>query len=210
MFLSAFIVSECSRTTVFRFFSNACRELRLLEDDNHWDLTLADAAFASTPNNIRQLLAIILTTCYPTQSSVLWGKYKNYMTEDILHRIRHTNQDPNIDYTPEMYNEAVVLIEDLCILISNWPLNHYGMPSPDRPAADLVNSDVQREEQYNNVDLATFIANNEPLMTGEQKSIYDRIMLTVAAKQGGFFFIDAPGGTGKTFLISLILAKIRS
>lgn len=25
-----------------------------------------------------------------------------------------------------------------------------------------------------------------------------------------FFFLDAPGGTGKTFLISLILAKIRS
>lgn len=25
-----------------------------------------------------------------------------------------------------------------------------------------------------------------------------------------FFFLDAPGGTGKTFLLSLILAKIRS
>lgn len=35
-------------------------------------------------------------------------------------------------------------------------------------------------------------------------------MLAVAAEQGGFFFLDAPGGTGKTFLISLILAKIRS
>ncbi|GFX09790.1 ATP-dependent DNA helicase [Trichonephila clavipes] len=34
-------------------------------------------------------------------------------------------------------------------------------------------------------------------------------MLAVAAEQGGFFS-DVPGGTGKTFLISLILAKIRS
>ncbi|GBL76141.1 hypothetical protein AVEN_234427-1 [Araneus ventricosus] len=35
-------------------------------------------------------------------------------------------------------------------------------------------------------------------------------MLAVSAGQGGFFFLDAPGGTGKTFLISLLLAEIRS
>lgn len=34
-------------------------------------------------------------------------------------------------------------------------------------------------------------------------------MLTVNAKQGGYFFLDASGGTSKTFLVSLILAKIR-
>ncbi|CAB3250344.1 unnamed protein product [Arctia plantaginis] len=165
-----------------RTYQDACRELQLLEDDNHWDLTLADTALTSTPNNI----------------------------QDTLHRIRQTNQCQNIDYTPEMYNEALVLIEDLCVLISNLPLNHYGMPSPNRPATDLVNTDLQRENQYDHGSLATIIMNSEPLLTGEQKNIYDRIMLAVAAEQGGFFFLDAPGGTGKTFLISLILAKIRS
>ena len=195
---------------VFNTYQEACRELQLLEDDNHWDLTLADAALTSMPNSIRQLFAIILTTCYPTQSSTLWEKYKNYMTEDILHRVKQTNQCLNMDFTPEMYNEALVLIEDLCVSISNLPLNHFGMPSPDRPATDLVNSDLQREKQFNNHDLATVVANNELLLTDEQKNIYHRIMLAVDAKQGGFFFLDAPGGTGKTFLISLILAKIRS
>ncbi|XP_072389482.1 uncharacterized protein [Diabrotica undecimpunctata] len=195
---------------VFNTYQDACRELQLLEDDNHWDLTLADAALTSTPNNIRQLFAIILTTCYPSQAQTLWEKYKNCMTEDILHRIRQTNQCQNIDYTPEMYNEALVLIEDLCVLISNLPLNHYGMPSPNRPATDLVNTDLQRENQYDHGSLATIIMNSEPLLTAEQKIIYDRIVLAVAAEQGGFFFLDAPGGTDKTFLISLILAKIRS
>ncbi|GFU47500.1 helitron_like_N domain-containing protein [Trichonephila clavipes] len=172
---------------VFNTYQDACRELQLLEDDNHWDLTLADAALTSTPNNIRQLFAIILTTCYPSQAQTLWEKYKNCMTEDILHRIRQTNQSQNIDYTPEMYNEALVLIEDLCVLISNLPLNHYGMPSPNRPATDLVNTDLQRENQYDHGSLATIIMNSEPLLTAEQKIIYDRIMLAVAAEQGGFF-----------------------
>ncbi|GFR05624.1 ATP-dependent DNA helicase, partial [Trichonephila clavata] len=94
-----------------------------------------------------------------------------------------------------MYNEALILIEDLCVLISNLPLNHYGMPSPNGPATDLVNTDLQRENQYDHGSLATIIMNSEPLLTAEQKIIYDRIMLAVAVEQGGFFFLDAPGGT---------------
>ena len=35
-------------------------------------------------------------------------------------------------------------------------------------------------------------------------------MLSVSVGQDGFFFLNALGGTGKTFLISLILAEIRS
>ena len=33
---------------------------------------------------------------------------------------------------------------------------------------------------------------------------------TVSNNAGGLYFLDAPGGTGKTFVISLILATIRS
>ncbi|CAH2088688.1 unnamed protein product [Euphydryas editha] len=194
----------------FNTYKEACCELKLLEADNHWDLTLADAALTSTPNSMRQLFAIILTTCYPIHSLTLWEKYKNYMTEDILYRVKQTNQCPNLDFKPEMYNEALMLIEDLCILISNLQLSHYGMPAPNRLATDLFNVDLQREKHYNETDLASIIANNEPSLTTEQKNIYNRIMRTVDVQQGGFFFLDAPGGTGKTFLISLILAKIRS
>jgi len=32
----------------------------------------------------------------------------------------------------------------------------------------------------------------------------------VDRNEGGILFLDAPGGTGKTFLVNLILAKIRS
>ena len=32
----------------------------------------------------------------------------------------------------------------------------------------------------------------------------------IDSDQGGMLFLDAPGGTGKTFLPNLILAKLRS
>jgi hypothetical protein len=73
----------------------------------------------------------------------------------ILHRVKQTNQCPNLDVTPKVYNEKLLFIEDLRILISNSPLSGNGLPSTDRQATDLINSDLQREQRYNDVDLAT-------------------------------------------------------
>lgn len=189
---------------------DACRALQLLEGDSHWDTTLADAALSSSPHQIRSLFAILLTTCFPTNPYELWEKYKDAMSEDILHALRTVRGDPDINFTPEIYNEALIKLEDLCMIISNEPLMKLGMPSPNRPASDLFNRDMQREQSYNADDLSVYVQTNEPKLLPEQKIIYDTIMYAVAAQQGGFFFLDAPGGTGKTFLISLILAQIRS
>jgi hypothetical protein len=58
------------------------------------------------------LFAIIFTTCFPSNVKDLWEKYKDYMCEDILHRLRVTNKNPDVQFTPNIYNEALVLIED--------------------------------------------------------------------------------------------------
>ena len=34
-------------------------------------------------------------------------------------------------------------------------------------------------------------------------------MESVRLDKGGFFFLDAPGGTGKTFVTNLLLAEVR-
>jgi PIF1 helicase. len=47
-----------------------------------------------------------------------------------------------------------------------------------------------------------------PILNQQQKTDYDTIMKAVYDGNGGIFFIDALGRTGKTFLISLILDMI--
>lgn len=189
---------------------DACRGLQLLEDDTHWDLTLADASLTSSAHQIRNLFALLLTTCFPTKPDALWDKYKDAMSEDILHRLRTIQQNTDLNFTPEIYNESLVLIEDICLQIANEALANLGMPAPNRTASDLFNRDMQREQSYNTDELIAYVNINEPKLTRQQKTVYDTIMHAVDAQQGGFFFLDAPGGTGKTFLISLILAKIRA
>lgn len=115
----------------------ACEELQLLENDAHWDLTLADASQTSTANQIRTLFAILLTACFPSNPEQLWEKYKDSMSEDLLHTVRVSTGNQQLEFTADIYNAALALIEDICLHVANEPLIRLGMPSPNRAVSDL-------------------------------------------------------------------------
>ena len=70
--------------------------------------------------------------------------------------------------------------------------------------------EIMRETSYNRAQLAHFVDDNEPKLTPDQRAAYATVIDTINTGQGGVVFIDAPGGTGKTFLLNLILANIRA
>ena len=75
---------------------------------------------------------------------------------------------------------------------------------------DAFNQQLIRETQYNSEALRETVQINVPLLNQEQKYAYDTLMKEVNDGTGGIFFLSAPVGTGKTFLLSLILSTIRS
>ncbi|VDK64653.1 unnamed protein product, partial [Onchocerca ochengi] len=85
-----------------------------------------------------------------------------------------------------------------------------GMSSPNRSAAASFDIELHREQNYNTIDLSSYLQSNIPKLTFEQKGIYDQIMQTVNKGVKKIFFLDAPGGTGKMSLIKLVLAAVRS
>lgn len=191
-------------------YREACQKLHLLENDQHWEITLMDASVSSHPRQIRTLFAIILTTCSPSNPNDLWEKFREDLSEDILHRIRTVSNDNTIPFSDNIFNEALIEIEDICLTINNKTLIQLGMVAPQRSAYDLYDRDLLREQQFNADDLRAFVEANKQLLVADQKLAYDTITNAVANGRGGLFFLDAPGGTGKTFLISLLLAQIRS
>ena len=54
------------------------------------------------------------------------------------------------------------------------------------------------------------VSSSEGLLTDEQLYVYQQVLNSIEDDAGPIFFLDAPGGTGKTFLINLLLAKVRS
>ncbi|RCN50729.1 hypothetical protein ANCCAN_03114 [Ancylostoma caninum] len=188
-------------------YREACQRRGLLENDRHWDTTLAEACQTCFPSQLRTLFAIIITSCAPSNPQTLWEKYKESLSEDILREQRRTN--PEVNFCAEIFNQALILLEDKCISISSKTLSELGLHGPSRTGAELVQSEVLRERNYNTEELGRFVQDNEPLLVSDQRLAYEAIMDMIRNGNGGLFFLDAPGGTGKTFLINLLLAEIR-
>ncbi|GFX39892.1 ATP-dependent DNA helicase [Trichonephila clavipes] len=103
-------------------------------------------------------------------------------------------------------NEALLHIEDKIIRISGKKLSDFGMPTPQRQGE--LSTDLIKELSYNIALLDTQVSETEPCLLPEQKYIYNKILQRVELGEGGLL-LDAPGGTGKTFLLNLLLAKLK-
>lgn len=192
-------------------FKSACQALGLLEDDNHWKNTLTDAALSHSSSQMRDLFAIILGFCYPTQPSTLWEMFQTDFCHDILHQKRQRTNNFDLSYSDEIFNEGLILLEDKVLSLFEKNLSEFGLPTPVRNQQmrkDAYNS-IFRDE-YDVTELENFVLSNAPKLVPDQRRAFTSVTESVGKNLGKVFFLDAPGGTGKTWLINLLLAHVRS
>ena len=190
-------------------FKMACHLRGLLENDNHWHATLEEAALSKSPAMLRNLFAIMLKTCHLSNPLELWMKHKENFSEDILHQTRILHNDMEMEYSDIIFNTVLVIIEDKLISLGGLELKSFGLPQPNRSGESDTVTNLYSEMSYDIQELLIYLQENESKMTSDQKEVFNIITEAVCKQSGGIFFLDAPGGTGKTFLLNLILAKIR-
>lgn len=181
-------------------FREATQILGLLESDNIAELCLEeDTAYLMT-HALRQLFATVVVFCNPKNPKQLWLKFQDFLSEDFLHNkalsvnaIKHKVLDilSNYLYSLGKRLEDFFRIDDDITLSFN----------------DSLTKELQTEQ---NIDIP-----NEDLLVVEQlnveqKSAYNRNLYHVQNYLPNVFFVDGPGGTGKTFLYKALLATIRS
>ncbi|ONM17793.1 hypothetical protein ZEAMMB73_Zm00001d003825 [Zea mays] len=180
-------------------FREAAERRGLLESDNTLDECLTKRAFFQMPSALRRLFATILVYCEPSDVVVLWQKHKDSMSEDYQHRSQN-----------KTHVEQMVLID-----IRNM-LQSMGKDIKTFPLTPIIDTyddaigtarEVYEEESIQPTveDVALKDSLNE-----EQRAAYDKIMSAVDTDQGGLFFVDGPGGTGKTYLYRVLLATLRN
>ena len=190
-------------------FKEACRRRGLLDNDDHYDLALGETALHSSPRALRRLFATIITHCHVSDPLALWNKYKAAMCDDILHQAREMAGEEHMPINDDIINQALIWIEDASLEIGGFVLTRYGLPVPQRANAGVFNRYILRETNYDREELQAYVQQNETLLTPDQEAAYADIIRRLATNVGGIVFLDAPGGTGKTFAINLILAYVR-
>ncbi|KAG8239489.1 hypothetical protein J437_LFUL019012 [Ladona fulva] len=199
--------------------NSECYYLRLLLHTVRWPTSFAalrtvDGEVCQTHREacqkrgllLRSLFAVLITTCAPSSPRVLWEKNKESSSEAILREQRRANPTLDFDLTSEIFNEALILLEDKCISINGKTLMQLGLPEPSRTAFDgcFTGKELRCGE------VKTFVDINKHLLTSERKVAHDKIFDLISCERVGNFFFDIPRGTRKTFLINLLLAEIRA
>ncbi|UYV65733.1 hypothetical protein LAZ67_3005268 [Cordylochernes scorpioides] len=173
-------------------FKEAAQRRGLLADDSEWDACLAEAALFQMPCQLRQLFATILIYNNPTDPVSLWTKYKGYLSEDFSRA------------TSDAAAEQMTLRElEFQLRENRLSCHHYGLPAPLTPLLDSgedhldVNAELQiGTEMYRS-------------LTPDQKSIVDTIVDSLNVNPR-CFFIDGPGGTGKTYVYNTLIHCVRA
>ena len=135
--------------------------------------------------------------CEPSDVSALWHKHLDAMSEDYS----RNNTSPIIV-------QQMVLIDIRNMLqsmgkdIKTFPLSEIDEMYDD---ANGIPREIFEEASVEvDIDDVSLVDSLNP----EQRNAYEEIMATVDSDQGGLFFVDGPGGTGKTFLYRALLAVL--
>ena len=156
------------------------------------------------------LFAVILTWCEPSNPLDIYEQHKESMSEDFLHQQRTQLGNVELGFDEDVFNLALNDLQDRVLSMGGRQLSDFGLPQPVAVDSNRLAQDYQREIDYDRGEQQAYVEQHAALLTSDQREVYDYFCSMVDANQGGILFLDAPGGTGKTFLINLILAKLRS
>ncbi|KAL6896782.1 hypothetical protein ACP4OV_007354 [Aristida adscensionis] len=180
-------------------FREGCEKRGLIETDRSIDDCLNEAATFQMPCALRRLFATILVFCEATNIRALWNKHKDSMSEDY-----HRDNSNTVAVEQMVLRDIRDMVHSMGKDIRNYDLP--GLKDTCEFSNDIMKQ--VREELSVSIDqehLDIYTSLNK-----EQRAGFDEIIHYVFHKQSQVFFIDGPGGTGKTFLYNALLAKVRS
>ena len=201
-------------------FKDACSRRGLLDDDFEWDSALSEASHAASGSQQRQMFVFIMINCAPRDPVALWNKHWETLTDDTPSYFeRKLGMDVWSD--DQRKNLGVELLIKEYVSVSG-SFDGFPLPKPttnflaDREPAvnrllyEETHYDIQRIDDFlsgfnmmNTDQTAAFQAIDEALRCA------DNLHPTELCRCSTLFFLDGPGGTGKTFLQNILLAHVR-
>ena len=184
-------------------FREACLELGLLESDSYIEQALEEAAQFQMPYLLRSLFAMLLFYCCPKDPKHLWQSFEEHLSSDYKRSSAHRHCTP-IEIKRKVLWDINVTLEHMGKTLDDY---HFLEDSFASCHGERLTKEIQSE--------TTIPIDPEDLLlpqkfNSDQRHAFDLILDSVSSSKGQAFFVDGPGGTGKTFLYRALLASLRS
>ena len=190
--------------TLHETYQNAARAMGLLNDDSEWTKCMQEAVLLKMPGQLRKLFAYLLICCTVSEPRILWDTYRPELIHDFIRK----------GHCEEIAEMKALMIIERIIRSAGGNYNNFELPPIiGREGIDIEDdSDTERRGANYTEDLfrESIEANITSFNIG-QRAAYDAIMTAIVTENGNdrMFFLDGPGGTGKTFLYNAILDQMR-
>ena len=195
-------------------YQEVCRLLGLLQDDREWDEILTEGAVTKMCSSLRELFTTILLFCSPANPRILFEKHFMEWTDDYVRDASKKKITLN-----EKQLKTLILL-DIRHRLQSWDKNlkGFGLLEPtneDIEDAAITETDkmpavIREELDFDIKELEELSSYRQSLFTESQADIFNLVMHSIEKERPLLLFIDARGGTGKTFLLNAILAAVRS
>nr|GLL31365.1 uncharacterized protein LOC109154751 [Ipomoea trifida] len=193
----------CLRTVngqITSSFRDAAEKLGLLAGDFIVEESLNEAVLFQMLSSLRTFFATLLIFCDISNPISLWMKYKTHMCQDLLRTGLHTNAEAEslvLKMIANIVQEMGKKTKDFCLFDL---LESYDFP-------ERVINEILHEKNLP-VSEADLLAIHK--LNACQRAAFKTITDAVLSNKPSAFFVDVPGGTGKTFLYRCLLAFVRS
>jgi hypothetical protein len=186
---------------------SAAQAWGLVQDDGEWVRCLEEAAVSKLADEMRRLFVQIIVFSEPADALALWERFKSDFTDDYPVRF------PGITAV-EAENLALHCIQDR-LRRHNKQMYEAGLPEPDAAVVNHCHQ-VRPESQLGviiDVDAEKALGASMQLQLNvDQKQVFDAVYngvhrpnLDGYPRNNHLYFVDGPGGTGKTFLYNTII-----
>ncbi|PNY15928.1 ATP-dependent DNA helicase PIF1 [Trifolium pratense] len=193
-------------------FQEACNEMGLLKDDQEFKDALIESYETATGGEMRSLFVRLLNMNTMSNPYDVWISTWKLLADGILYNRRRALNLPELQISDDDL-QTLCLIEIQKLLMANGrSLSDYKtMPVPLDEDLDMFENKLIADElSYNRDELAVLHASLVEQLNEEQREVYQKIMTSVLAESGEFYFLYGYGGTGKTFLWKTLSAALRS
>ncbi|XP_053164950.1 uncharacterized protein LOC128350575 [Hemicordylus capensis] len=179
-------------------YQAAAKTKGLINDEQVWESTLEYAAHYNMPKQIRELFAYICVFASLQNMQELFTKYEQYLIEDYVHK--HLQQ-----------NTECTVCRDLALQEIANILTLHGKKCTDYGLTYTIQNTEHLTDTYNQAYERQTAEEMSRTFNDDQKAAIEQIL---AASQNDeldhrCFFLDGPGGSGKTYLYKTILSTVR-
>uniref|UniRef100_A0A6V7KSA2 ATP-dependent DNA helicase n=1 Tax=Bracon brevicornis TaxID=1563983 RepID=A0A6V7KSA2_9HYME len=181
-------------------FHNTCIALGLIEDDQEWERALTEGEIWMMPRQLRHLFVRILIHGHPNHPEELWEQFKDSFSQDFQ---RNYNES---EAQKRAYAHINTLLVDERSSLSAFPT----MPSLDEYEIDTNDGN---DDQMSIGTHETIGENQYAQLNTKQEEIVDKILniaMSTEELSSSCFYIDGPGGSGKTFIYTTLYHLLKA